>query len=97
MEHLIEKEEKSTVELTDKEKENLTEAVKSLVPPIAKTEFNVDFKSLGEAGRPIQITQNEFSRRMKEMSAMQPGMAFWRDTDMYQMVVNMDHPMMQKQ
>jgi molecular chaperone HtpG len=97
VEHLIEKEEKSTVELTDKEKENLTEAVKSLVPPIAKTEFNVDFKSLGEAGRPIQITQNEFSRRMKEMSAMQPGMAFYGEMpDMYQMVVNMDHPMMRQ-
>jgi molecular chaperone HtpG len=97
VEHLIEKEEKSTVELTDKEKENLTEAVKSLVPPIAKTEFNVDFKSLGEAGRPIQITQNEFSRRMKEMSAMQPGMAFYGEMpNMYQMVVNMDHPMMRQ-
>jgi molecular chaperone HtpG len=97
VEHLIEKEEKSAVELTDKEKENLTEAVKSLVPPIAKTEFNVDFKSLGEAGRPIQITQNEFSRRMKEMSAMQPGMAFYGEMpDMYQMVVNMDHPMMRQ-
>ena len=93
VEHIIEKEEKTSVELSDKEKENLTEAIKSQLPIIDKTEFNVDFKSLGETTRPVQITQNEFSRRMKEMSAMQPGMAFYGEMpDMFQVIVNMDHP-----
>ena len=93
VEHIIEKDEKTSVELSDKEKENLTEAIQSLLPNIDKTEFNVDFKSLGETTRPVQITQNEFSRRMKEMSAMQPGMAFYGEMpDMFQVIVNMDHP-----
>ncbi|HBU45569.1 MAG TPA: molecular chaperone HtpG, partial [Porphyromonadaceae bacterium] len=93
VEHIIEKDEKTSVELSDKEKENLTEAIQSLLPSIEKTEFNVDFKSLGETTRPVQITQNEFSRRMKEMSSMQPGMAFYGEMpDMFQVIVNMDHP-----
>ncbi|MPN22994.1 Chaperone protein HtpG [bioreactor metagenome] len=93
VEHIIEKEEKTSVELSEKEKENLTEAIKSQLPKINKTEFNVDFKSLGENTRPVQITQDEFSRRMKEMSAMQPGMAFYGEMpDMFQLVLNMDHP-----
>lgn len=93
VDHIIEKEEKTSVELSDKEKENLTEAIKSQLPKINKTEFNVDFKSLGENTRPVQITQDEFSRRMKEMSAMQPGMAFYGEMpDMFQLVLNMDHP-----
>ncbi len=97
VEDIIEKDEKTAVELSDKEKENLTEAIQSQLPNIEKTEFNVDFKSLGETTRPVQITQNEFSRRMKEMSAMQPGMAFYGEMpDMFQVIVNMDHPIAQQ-
>lgn len=93
MDHIIEKEDAATVELTDSEKENLSESAKSLLPNIDKTNFNVEFKSLGETGKPVQITQDEFSRRMKEMSAMQSGMAFYGDMpDMMQVVMNVDHP-----
>ena len=92
VEHIIEKDEKPSVELSDKEKENLTEAVKSQLPKIEKTEFTVDFKSLGETSKPIQITRNEFSRRMREMSAMQPGMAFYGEMpDMFQVTLNVDN------
>jgi molecular chaperone HtpG len=93
MEHIIEKEETSIVELSDKQKETLTETVKSQLPAIEKTEFSVDFKSLGERAKPIQITQNEFSRRMKEMAAMQQQMAFYGEMpDSYQVVLNVQHP-----
>ncbi len=96
-EHLIEKEEKENVTLTDKQKEMVTEAVKSQLPPMEKTEFSVDFKSLGEASRPIQITQNEFSRRMKEMAAMQQQMAFYGEMpDTYQVVLNVEHPLIRQ-
>ena len=95
-EHIIEKEEIGEVELTDAEKENLSEAAKSMLPNIDKAIFNVEFKSLGKSARPVQITQDEFSRRMKEMSAMQSGMAFYGDMpNMLQVVLNMDHPMIQ--
>lgn len=93
IEHLIEKEEKTDADLSDTEKENLTESIKSLLPKIEKTEFNVTFKNLGEGSRPIQITQDEFARRMKEMSAMQPGMSFYGEMpNMMQAIINMDHP-----
>ena len=93
IEHLIEKEEKTDAELSDTEKENLTESIKSLLPKIDKTEFNVTFKNLGEGTRPIQITQDEFARRMKEMSAMQPGMSFYGEMpNMMQAIINMEHP-----
>ncbi len=92
-ENIIVKEESAKVDLTDKQKENLEEVVKSQLPKIEKTEFSVDFKSLGKDVRPIQITQNEFSRRMKEMSQMQPGMAFYGEMpDTYQIALNIDSP-----
>ncbi len=93
-ENIIVKEESAKVDLTDKQKENIDEVVKSQLPKIDKTEFTVDYKALGETGRPIQITQNEFSRRMKEMAQMQPGMAFYGEMpDTYQVVLNIDHPL----
>ncbi len=93
IEHIIEKEEKSTLEMSEKQKETLIEVVKSQLPVIEKTEFSVDFKALGESSKPVQITQNEFSRRMKEMAAMQQQMAFYGEMpDSYQLVLNADHP-----
>src|SRR5690554_127002 len=78
IEHIIQKEDIKEVELTDEQKESLTETVKAQIPVITNTEFGVEFKSLGENSKPIQITQNEFSRRMKEMAAMQQQMALDR-------------------
>jgi len=93
IEHIIEKEDNTKVELTDKQKESITQAVKSQLPVIEKTEFSVDFKLLGEASRPIQITRNEFSRRMKEMAAMQQQMAFYGEMpDTCQVLLNVQHP-----
>lgn len=97
IEHIIAKEETEKVELTDQQKEEVTEAVKSQLPAIEKTEFSVDFKSLGETSRPIQITRNEFSRRMKEMAAMQQQMAFYGEMpDTYQIVLNVQHPLIKE-
>lgn len=93
IENIIEKEEKKAPELSDKQKESLSAVVKAQIPALEKSEFTVDFKSLGENGRPVQITQNEFSRRMKEMAAMQQQMAFYGEMpDTYQVVLNADYP-----
>ncbi len=92
-ENIILKEESAKVDLTDIQREKLDEVVKSQLPKIDKTEFSIDYKALGVNVRPIQITQNEFSRRMKEMSQMQPGMAFYGDMpDTYQVALNIDSP-----
>ena len=92
-ENIIVKEESAKVDLNDKQKENIEEVVKSTLPKVEKTEFSIDYKALGKNARPIQITQNEFSRRMKEMAQMQPGMAFYGEMpDTYQVALNIDHP-----
>lgn len=97
VEQLIVKEETAAVELTDKQKEALSEVVKSQLPAIEKTDFHIDYKNLGETAKPIQITQNEFSRRMKEMSAMQQGMSFYGEMpDMYQVILNAEHPLIKE-
>lgn len=96
-ENIIVKEEAAEIKLTDKQKENIEEVVKSQIPKIDKTEFMVDYKALGKTGRPIQIIQNEFSRRMKEMAEMQPGMAFYGEMpNTYQVALNIDHPLIAK-
>ena len=97
VEYIIEKDIDNAVEISDVEKENISEAAKSILPNIDKTVFNIELKSLGESGKPVQITQDEFSRRMKEMSAMQPGMAFYGDMpNMLQVILNVDHPIIKR-
>ncbi|MBD8388389.1 molecular chaperone HtpG [Dysgonomonas sp. BGC7] len=97
IDNLIQKEDSKEVALSDKQKENLSEAFKSQLPKIDKTEFTVDYKALSEKDQPIQITQNEFMRRMKEMSAMQTGMGFYGEMpNNYNLVLNVEHPLVKK-
>lgn len=97
IDNLIQKQEVAEVKLTDKQKEELSEAFKSQLPKIEKTEFTVDYKALDEKSQPIQITQNEFMRRMKDMSAMQSGMAFYGEMpNNYNLVLNVEHPIIKK-
>ena len=57
-----------------------------------KAEFMVTLEALGEHTNPVVLTQSEYMRRMREMSAMQPGMAFYGEMpDSYNLVLNTDH------
>lgn len=97
VDNLILKEDSKEINLTDKQKEELNEAFTSQLPKIDKTEFTVDYKSLDEKTQPIQITQNEFMRRMKEMSAMQSGMGLYGEMpNNYNLVLNIEHPLIKK-
>ena len=52
----------------------------------------VEVDALGETQKPIVITQNEWMRRMKEMSQLQAGMSFYGEMpDSYGMVLNSDN------
>ena len=95
VEKLIQKEEVAKVTLTDNQKDELISIFKSQIPTIDKTEFIVTFEQLSEKTNPVFITQNEFMRRMKEMSALQGGMmGFYGDMpDSYNLVVNTAHPL----
>jgi len=95
--NLIKKEDDAEVKLSDKQKEELNETFKSQLPQLDKIEFTIDYKALGEKAKPIQITQNEFMRRMKEMSAMQTGFALYGEMpDNFNLVLNVDHPLIKQ-
>ncbi|SHE84907.1 molecular chaperone HtpG [Dysgonomonas macrotermitis] len=97
IDNIIKKEDIKEAEITDKQKENLDEAFKSQLPVIEKVDFSFDYKPLKENVQPIQITQDEYMRRMKEMAAMQTGMSFYREMpDHYKMVVNTNHPLIKQ-
>lgn len=97
IDNLIPKEDVKDVNLTDKQKEELNEAFSSQLPKLDKTDFVLDYKALDQNDQPIQITQNEFMRRMKEMSAMQTGMSFYGEMpNSYNLVLNIEHPLIKK-
>ena len=97
VDNLIKKEDVDDVKLTDKQKEELDEVFKLQLPTIDKVEFGFDYKALSESAQPIQVVQNEYSRRMKEMAAMQTGFSFYGEMpDSFTMVVNTNHPIIKK-
>ena len=91
---LIAKENQKESDVVGSDKDCLTYVFKSQMPAIDKTEFVVDVQALGEEGAPLMITQNEFMRRMKDMSQFQPGLGFYSQfPDSYTLVLNTDHPL----
>jgi len=59
--------------------------------------FDVMFEAMGNANNPMVITQSEFTRRMKDMSAIGGGMDFYGNLpDRFNLVVNSDHPLVTK-
>ncbi|QUB72041.1 molecular chaperone HtpG [Prevotella multiformis] len=97
LDRIIQKEDAPETHLSAGETANLSEAFRSQIPSIAKAEFMVDVQSLGEDFQPVLITQNEYMRRMKEMSHFQQGMGFYAQMpDSYNLVLNADHPLVKK-
>jgi molecular chaperone HtpG len=91
-EKLIPKDEKLDLKLTATQKEELTTVFSSQMPQMAKSHFIVSFEALGENDSPVMITQQEFMRRMKEMSANGGGMGFYGELpDSYNLVLNGNH------
>ena len=96
VENLIAKEKSDQPALTTEEKNELSPIFQSVIPK-ERGQFIVDFQNLGENGSPMVITQNEFMRRMKDMSKMQAGMSFYGEMpDSYNLVVNLSHPLVKK-
>ena len=94
---LIQKSDAPQVELNDDQRQALTSVFQAQLPKIEKSEFIVTLDALGEDAAPIIITQNEFMRRMKDMSRTggNPMMAFYGEMpDSYSLVLNTTHPLM---
>ena len=95
IDNLIPKEEKIKPEISDEQREEISTLFKSVLPTDA--EFNIQPENLGEHAAPILITQSEFMRRYREMSAMGGGMNFYGEMPaMYNVVVNMENPLVTK-
>lgn len=84
---LIQKEEETISKLSDDEKEKLKSSIETVVP---KENYTVQLENLDSNAAPFIITQPEFMRRMKEMSATGGGGMFGMGNfpDMYNLVVN---------
>ena len=92
VDRLIVKSDAPKSNLSDNERDNLSAVFQSQVPKTAKTEYIVEVDALGEEARPVIITQNEWMRRMKEMSRYQSGMSFYGQMpDSFNLVLNCDH------
>ena len=97
---IIQKEDVSKVTLSDDQREALVTVFDSQIPALDKTNFIITFEQLAPTANPVFVTQNEFMRRMKEMSALQGGggmMNFYGEMpDSYNLVVNTAHPVIEK-
>jgi len=89
IDNLIVKEDKKNTGLDPLQIDIMTTLFRSRLPEIEKTEFIVSFEAQGERDAASTLVQAEFMRRMKEMSAMQPGMNFYGDLpDSYTIIIN---------
>ena len=92
---LIQKEETRESKLSEEQKDDLKSVFNVKVK--SKDIYNVVFETLDENEAPVIITQSEFMRRMKDMSAMGGGMNFYGELpDSYNLVINPNHQIVNK-
>jgi molecular chaperone HtpG len=91
---LINKEEAQPSKLSEEEQTSLKPIFEGQVET---GKFTVTFESLSETDQPVIITRPEFMRRMKDMSVAGGGAnMFGLMPEMYNLVVNANHPLTSK-
>ncbi len=93
---LIKKDEAITSNLTEDQEKELKEVIDKLVDTKS---YSVQFEALTENDAPMIITRPEFMRRMKDQQAMGGGggmMGMGNFPDMYNLIVNSNHPLTSK-
>ncbi len=92
---LIKKADVTEPVLTDEQKKDLTSIFESILP--AENKYSIVAENLGEQGAPILITQSEFMRRYRDMSALGGGMNFYGELPKsFNIGVNMEHPIIKR-
>ena len=89
---LIDKGDDLPSKLSDEDQEKIKPVLEE---SINKEKFTVQFESMSESEPPIMVTQSEFMRRMKEQQAMGGGGMFGAMPEMYNLVVNSNHPLIE--
>ena len=102
IENLIKKEDAAKDTYTDEQKEGLRKAFDDILKSQITNDqspinYYVSCEPAAADALPVFLTQNEFMRRMKEMSAHQQGMSFYGQMpDNYNLVINTNHPLIQE-
>jgi molecular chaperone HtpG len=97
IDRLIVKENHTETVVDADDQEAVSSIFKSQLPQLDKIEFTVTAQALGETSQPAVITQSEYMRRMKDMSAIQQGMGFYGEMpDMFTLAVNVDHKLVKE-
>lgn len=95
VDRLIQKEDAKKADLTEEQTKTLSEALKNMMPKMENVDFAVEFQPMSDEQTPLIITQNEWMRRMKDMSKFQSGMGFYGQMpDSYTVVVNTENTLM---
>ena len=94
-ENLIPKDDRVRLEMKEDERYDLENMFKAVLP--AGNDYSVNGDNLGENSDPVLITQSEFMRRYREMSALGGGMNFYGEMPAsYNITVNMQNPLIVK-
>ena len=97
LENLIRKEEAPKMTLSEEQQEGLRKAFEAQLPKEQKLNYYVSFEAASADALPVFLVQNEFMRRMREMSAHQQGMSFYGELpEQYNLVINTNHPLIQQ-
>ena len=95
IEKLIRKEDSIKMSLSESQQELMRPVFESQMPQDEKITYNISFEAMSPEEAPIVITQNEFMRRMKEMSQMSGGgmsQFYGQMPDNFTIAVNGNHP-----
>ena len=93
IENLIKKDEATISKLSDEEKEKLQPLIEAVVP---KEKYTIQLEALSSSQLPFVLTQPEFMRRMKEMQQAGGNSMFGQMPEMYNLVVNTNHPLVEQ-
>ena len=92
---LIRKDDAMQMSLSEAQQDIMRPVFESQMPTDEKIHYNIAFEAMSPDEAPVVITQNEFMRRMKEMSAMSGGgmsQFYGQMPDNFTIAVNGNHP-----
>lgn len=95
IDNLIQKTDVAEVDMSQDEKADLSSIFESILP--AEHHYFVKPENLGAEANPILITQSEFMRRYREMTATSGGLNFYGNMpESYTICVNVEHPLIKR-